>query len=108
LRSYPVDNPPSNTNDPTAEVQRYIVEEVNRRVEERVKTEMAASRVAQAQAQDDFLSRSQQEQNWATFLMSFGGQHEQGSGELGNLLTLVKAASVSFFLTCFPSSPYRA
>lgn len=72
------------------------MEEVNRRVGERVQKEMAASRAAQAQVEDNFLSRTQQEQDWAMFLMGFASEHEKGSGELDNFVTLVKAASVSF------------
>jgi hypothetical protein len=100
LRNYPHENPPLRPTTATGVAVKYLVDEVDRRVEERVEKEIAATRAEQAQTEKAFLSRSQQEQDVAAFLMGFGRQHEQDNGDA--LLTLVRAASVSFSFGFFP------
>jgi hypothetical protein len=103
LQNYPRENPPAKPADATDVVVKYVVEEVDRRVEERVELERAEMRAAQAQGEREFLSRDERDRDMAAMLLAFSQpeQPERGMGE--SLLTLVKATRVSVAFTFFPA-----
>jgi hypothetical protein len=100
LENYPRDNPPAKPTDATGVVVKYVVEEVDRRVER----ERAALRATQAQNEREFLRRDERDRGMAAFLLAFSQpkQPEQGMGD--SLLTLVKATRVCFSFILSPAS----
>jgi hypothetical protein len=104
LENYPRDNPPAKPTDATAVVVKYVVEEVDRRVEKRLERERAALRATQTQNEREFLTRDERDRDMAAFLLAFSQpkQPEEGMGD--SLLTLVKATRVCFPFMLFPAS----